>query len=107
MKWFLILWAAPIGLLLAWYGLSYHDVGLGFFMLTREAHDLVFKIYGNILGISPESIPPLLARALVVDTLIVLAILAFRKRRAIAAWWQARRGAARAVQSEESLSSAP
>ena len=74
MKWFLILWAAPIGLLLAWYGLSYHDVSLGFFMLTREAHDLVFKIYGNILGISPESIPPLLARALVVDTLIVLAI---------------------------------
>ena len=59
MKWFLILWAGPIALLGSWYGLSYYDMSFGFFMLTRQAHDLVFHIYGHILGIPPESLPPL------------------------------------------------
>ena len=68
MKWFLIFWATPLVFLGAWYGLSYNDVSFGFFMLTRETHDLVFKVYGSILGIAPERIPPLVARALVVDT---------------------------------------
>lgn len=107
MKWFLVLWAAPVGSLIAWYGLSYHDISLGFFMLTRETHDLVFQIYGNVLGIAPESIPPLVARALVVDTFIVLGIVAFRKRREIRAWWAARQDRSARLQSDESLSSAP
>lgn len=70
MKWFLFLWAGPIALLGGWYGLSYYDMNFGVFMLTRDAHDLVFQIYGHILGIPPESIPPLVARAIVVDSLI-------------------------------------
>lgn len=110
MKWFLILWAGPVLLLTGWYGLSYYDISLGFFMLTRQTHDLVFQIYGNILGIPPETIPPLVARAIVLDSLIVFAIIAFRKRRQIAAWWrrrQASRSGAVALPSEESLSSAP
>jgi hypothetical protein len=107
MKWFLTLWAAPVGSLIAWYGLSYHDISFGFFMLTRETHDLVFQIYGNVLGIEPETIPPLVARALVVDTFIVLGIVAFRKRREIRAWWAARHTRNAALQSDESLSSAP
>jgi hypothetical protein len=108
MKWFLILWAGPVLLLGAWYGLSYYDMSFGFFMLTRETHDLVFKIYGNILGIDPQALPPLVARAIAVDSLIVLAIVAFRKRRQIAAWWKARYGAGEVVASrDESLSSAP
>ncbi|WP_104665680.1 DUF6105 family protein [Ensifer adhaerens] len=113
MKWFLILWAGPVLLLIGWYGLSYYDMSFGFFMLTRQTHDLVFQIYGNVLGIPPESIPPLVARAIVVDSLIVFAIIGFRKRRQIAAWYRRRFGAV-APQSERpsrasdaSLSSAP
>lgn len=109
MKWFLILWAAPIAFLFGWYGLSYHDMSFGFFMLTRETHDLVFAIYGNVLGIPPETIPPLVLKAIVVDTFIVLGILGFRRRRIIATWWSERseRYAVRPAESDESLSSAP
>ena len=111
MKLFLILWALPILLLGSWYGLSYYDMNFGIFMLTREAHDLVFQIYGNVLGIAPESIPPLVARAIVVDTLIVFAIMAFRRRKKIAAWWRESRASStqssEARINAESLSSAP
>lgn len=111
MKTFLIFWATPIVLLGGWYGLSYNDISFGFFMLTRQAHDMVFQIYGDILGIPPEIIPPLVARAIAVDSLIVFAIIALRKRRAIAAWWRARQGVstsgASVLDSAESLSSAP
>ena len=109
MKWFLILWAGPIALLGSWYGLSYYDMSFGVFMLTRDAHDLVFRIYGHILGIPPESIPPLVLRAIIVDSLLVFAIIAFRRRKKIAAWWRARRQSSSraALASDESLSSAP
>ncbi|WP_242222294.1 DUF6105 family protein [Shinella zoogloeoides] len=109
MKWFLILWAGPIALLGSWYGLSYYDMSFGIFMLTRDAHDLVFRIYGHILGIPPESIPPLVLRAIIFDSLLVFALIAFRRRRKIAAWWQARRQSSSraALASDESLSSAP
>ncbi len=108
MKWFLILWAGPIEFLGSWYWLSYYDMSFGFFMLTRETHDLVFQIYGQILGIPPEDLPPLVLRAIVVDSLFVLAILAFRRRKQIMAWWQARRQSSPAVLArDDSLSSAP
>lgn len=110
MKWFLILWATPIALLSSWYGLSYYDMNFGIFMLTRQAHELVFAVYGNMLGLPPETIPPLVVRAVVVDSLIVFSIIAFRRRKRIAAWWNARYGASRegvALPSAESLSNAP
>ncbi|WP_337184902.1 DUF6105 family protein [Shinella sp.] len=109
MKWFLILWAGPIALLGSWYGLSYYDMNFGIFMLTRDAHDLVFRIYGHILGIPPENLPPLVLRAIVFDSFLVLGLIAFRRRRQIAAWWRARRqvSPAAALASDESLSSAP
>lgn len=108
MKWFLIFWAGPIALLGSWYGLSYYDMNFGIFMLTRDAHDLVFRIYGHILGIPPEDLPPLVMRAIVFDSFLVFALLAFRRRRQIAAWWQARRQSSpAALASDESLSSAP
>jgi Family of unknown function (DUF6105) len=109
MKWFLIFWAGPIAFLGAWYSLSYYDMSFGIFMLTRQAHDLVFQIYGNVLGIPPETIPPLVLRAIIFDSFLVFGILAWRKREVIRAWWMARQSvdlsAARA--SDESLSSAP
>lgn len=115
MKWFLILWACPVILLTGWYGLSYYDMSFGIFMLTRQAHDLVFAVYGNVLGIPPETIPPLVARAIAFDSLIVFAIIAYRKRKAIAAWYRQRFPAAAqspapskaAFSSDTSLSSAP
>lgn len=111
MKALLIFWAAPIALLAAWYGLSYHDMSFGFFMLTRQTHDLVFQIYGNVLGIPPETIPPLVMRAIVVDSLVLFAIIGFRRRKKIAAWWAERQAKSAEVSEArarpESLSSAP
>ena len=111
MKTLLLLWALPITILGAWYGLSYYNMSFGVFMLTRDAHDLVFQIYGNVLGIAPETIPPLVARAIVVDSLILFAIIGFRRRRQIKAWWLARQAkssdASDMRASPESLSSAP
>ncbi|MFN3833025.1 MAG: DUF6105 family protein [Allorhizobium sp.] len=111
MKTLLLLWALPITILGAWYGLSYYDMSFGIFMLTRDAHDLVFQIYGNVLGIAPETIPPLVLRAIIVDSLILFAIIAFRRRKQIKAWWTARQEksaeSSEVRASAESLSSAP
>jgi hypothetical protein len=111
MKTFLLLWAMPIAFLGAWYSLSYYDMSFGIFMLTRQAHDLVFQVYGDVLGIPPETIPPLVMRAVVVDSLVLFAIMAFRRRKAIKAWWTARQAklseAPEVRANPESLSRAP
>ena len=72
-------------------------------------HDLTFELYGKALGIPPETIPPLVARAIAVDSLVVFAILGFRKRKSIIAWWTARQAlnSSPDLASKESLSSAP
>ena len=59
MKWFIALWAAPMALLGSWYTLSYYDMNFGLSFLSRDLHDLVFAIYGNILGVPPEDVPPM------------------------------------------------
>lgn len=113
MKWFLLLWAAPVGLLFGWYFLSLNDMSFGVFMLTRQAHDLVFQIYGNILGVDPAILPPMVLRAIAFDSLLVLALVAFRRRKRIAAWWRARQASSpvvderKSLSMEDSLSSAP
>ncbi len=111
MKWLLIWWAFPICFLGGWYGLSYYDLNFGIFMLTRDAHDLVFQIYGQTLGIPPESIPPLVLRAIIVDSILVFAIFGFRRRAKIMAWWRARHAPAQssepALAMDDNLSSAP
>ncbi|MBB4142444.1 DUF6105 family protein [Rhizobium rhizoryzae] len=109
MKWFLILWAGPVAFLGAWYWLSYYNISFGFFMLTRDTHDLVFQIYGQILGIDPALLPMLVVRAVAVDSLIVLAILAFRRRKQIHAWWIRRYASSSdaALSKDTSLSKAP
>ncbi|MEY9197740.1 DUF6105 family protein [Sinorhizobium sp. CCBAU 05631] len=114
MKWLMVFWGGPVILLTGWYSLSYYDMSFGIFMLTREAHDLVFRLYGHILGIPPESIPPLVARAMVVDTIVLFGLVALRKHRQIATWLLARFGGATSQPAELSalprdanLSSAP
>ena len=97
MRSFLIFWAGPLAFLWGWYFLSYYDLSMGMYFFSREMHDLVFRIYGNALGIAPESIPPLVARACIVDTGLVLGLIALRRRRQIIAAfkaWRATRTAA-------------
>ena len=81
MKVFLVLWIMPIILLGGWYGLSYYDINFGYRILTRELHDLVFVIYGNLLGIEPESIPPLVVKAVIFDTFLVVGFIVIKRRR--------------------------
>ena len=91
MRLLLILWAAPLALFWGWYFLSLNDINFGYVMLTRDVHDLLFQLYGQMLGIEPSTIPPLVAKACILDTLLILAIWAFRRRQAIAAWFRAAR----------------
>ena len=110
MKWALIFWIAPLTLLGGWYGLSYYDMNFGVFMLSRQAHDLVFQIYGHILGLPPQAVPPLVLRALILDSFLVFAILAWRRRKQIRAFYSARFGRDQGeavLINEESLSKAP
>jgi len=81
MKMFLVLWIVPIVLLGSWYGLSYYDINFGYRILTRELHDLVFTIYGNLLGIPPESIPALVLKAIIFDTFLVVGLIVLKRRR--------------------------
>ena len=108
MRWFLGLWFVPLGMFWGWYYASKADVGLMFF--TRFVHDQTFAIYGNALGIDPEIIPGLVDKACVIDSLIVLAIWMFARRKRIIAWVRERRAIdmpTEPVHSEASLSSAP
>ncbi len=89
MRYILYFWAAPLGFFWAWYFLSANDFGYLFF--TRQTHDFAFDFYGKLLGIDPATIPPLVAKACVTDTFLVFGIFAFRRRRAIMEWVNARR----------------
>jgi hypothetical protein len=89
MRSFLIFWGGPLAFLWGWYFLSCYDLNMGMYFFSRELHDQVFTIYGNVLGIAPESIPPLVARACIVDTGLVLLLIAFRRRRKIMVWARA------------------
>lgn len=84
MRIFLLLWFVPLVFFWGWYGLSANDISFGTRMFSREIHDLVFKIYADGLGTTPDKIPAMVAWACIVDSLIVLGIAAFRWR---AKWW--------------------
>lgn len=110
MKWVLFFWALPLAILGSWYTLSYYDINFGYLILSRQMHDVVFQVYGNILGLPPASIPPLVLKAIIVDTLLLVAIMSFRRRRAIVAWWKRRQSSnapEASLKIDDSLSSAP
>ncbi len=94
MRYILLFWAAPLGFFWGWYFLSLNDISMGTHFFSRKIHDLVFNIYGNILGIEPDLIPALVAKACIFDTLLIAAIFAFRKRSAIIQWVKAARSGA-------------
>ena len=89
MRTLLTLWLAPMVVFWGWHFLSLADVGGIIF--SRELHDRVYMIYGTLLGIDPDVIPGMVARALVFDSTILFAFIAFRRRRVIAEWWRRRR----------------
>ncbi|MFE0015781.1 DUF6105 family protein [Mesorhizobium sp. NPDC059054] len=91
MRTLLLLWIAPLTLFWGWYFLSLNDMNFGYVMLSRQLHDLVFELYGEILGIDPALIPGMVAKACVFDSFLVAGIVAFRRRRQIAAWWSRQR----------------
>jgi hypothetical protein len=88
MRYILIFWGIPMGLIWGWYFLSYHDISFGMLMFSRPLHDFVFEIYGQILGVDPAILPGLLVRACIVDTALIFGIFAFRRRRELRAWFQ-------------------
>lgn len=89
MRYFLILWLGPLTVLGLWYGLSSNDMHFGMTIFSREIHDKVFTIYGNALGMDPEALPPLILRAIIVDTFLVLGVIAFRRRKVLIPWVKA------------------
>lgn len=98
MKYIFAAWATPLVLFWGWYFLSLNDMNFGYVMLSRQLHDLVFELYGEMLGIDPATIPWLVAKACMVDTLLIAAIWAFRRRRELVAWWRGfRNGSAELV----------
>ncbi|MBL0374825.1 hypothetical protein JJB09_22690 [Rhizobium sp. KVB221] len=110
MKWILFFWALPLAILGGWYYLSYYDINFGYIMLTRQMHDLVFEIYGNVLGIPPKDIPPLVFKAVIIDSAVLFLLFGFRRRKAILAWWNSRQKPASgdsALAMDNNLSRAP
>jgi Family of unknown function (DUF6105) len=101
MRYIVMLWALPLVLFWGWFGLSYYNMHFGYVALTRQFHDVIFELYGELLGLDPATIPWLLVRALVFDTFLLLGIWAFRRRREIAA------GTRRLRQRYVSVESAP
>jgi hypothetical protein len=91
MRYFLLFWLLPVGFLVAWLQLSANDVSFGTVFFSRQMYDLVFGIYAEILGVDPAILPPMIYKALIVDTGILAAIVAFRRRKSIVAWINARR----------------
>lgn len=86
MRYIFALWALPLALFWGWFFLSLNDIHFGYMILSRPMHDLVFQLYGEMLGIDPAVIPGLVAKACLFDTLLIVAIYAFRRRAAIIAW---------------------
>ena len=107
MKYIFAAWAAPLVIFWGWFFLSLNDINFGSVFLTRDLHDLVFQIYGEMLGVDPETIPMMVANACIFDTGIIAAIWAFRRRREIAAWVKARYGRYMESRSEPEGSSEP
>ena len=81
MRLLLILWAAPLAFFWGWYGLSANDINFGFNFLRREMHDIIFQLYGKILGVPPADVPWMLAKVFALDSLFIGAIAAWRWRK--------------------------
>ena len=110
MRWLLGFWFTPISILAGWLLLASHDLSFGVQFLSRDFYDLVFQVYSNALGIPAEVLPPMVVRALILDSGVVLALYAFRRRRQIIAFCRhlhVRWTSSAALPRADSLSNAP
>ncbi|MBL1407087.1 MAG: hypothetical protein COC00_013955 [Rhizobiales bacterium] len=81
MRTLLLLWFAPLVLFWGWYGLSSNGIDFGMHMFSREVHDLLFHLYGQVLGVPASEVPALAAGACAFDSLLVGVIAAYRWRK--------------------------
>jgi Family of unknown function (DUF6105) len=89
MRYFLILWFAPLLLFWGWFALSANDLNFGSIYLSRQLHDIVMAVYAKTLGVEADTIPQMIASATIIDSALVGAIAAFRWR---SRWWPRFRG---------------
>lgn len=81
MRIFILLWAFPLIFFWGWYGFSYYDFNFGTAFLSRHTHDVVFALYGNILGMPAADVPWALVKIFAFDSLFVVALAAWRWRK--------------------------
>lgn len=97
MRYVLVFWALPLGIFWGWYFLSFYDINFGTLFFSRMVHDFAFEFYAAFLNtylgtaITADAIPGMVAEASVIDTLLIMGILAFRRRKKIFEWWQNRK----------------
>lgn len=91
MRYILIFWAAPLGFFWGWFFLSANDINFGSIYLSRQLHELVFELYGQMLGLDPTTIPGLVAKACIFDTFLIGCLFAFRRRADIRVWIRTQR----------------
>jgi hypothetical protein len=96
MRFVVFVWAAPLVLFWSWYFVSLNDWSMGYVMLSRQGQDMVFGFYadavaqvtgdlfGEPLRLDPAELPAMLGRTLVFDAALLFALIAFRRRRALA-----------------------
>ncbi len=84
MRYIFALWATPLVLFWGWYFLSINDMNFGSVYMSRAFNLAIFNLYGELLGMDPATIPWMMGKAFIIDTLILLAIWAFRRRKVIA-----------------------
>ncbi|RFC66407.1 hypothetical protein DYI37_02900 [Fulvimarina endophytica] len=95
MRKFFLFWVLPLGIFWSWFFAARADLGLVFF--SRDVFDRSFAVYEAVLGLTADEVAWLIAKATVVDSLIILAIIAFRRRKTISAYLKARMAARRAI----------
>ncbi len=81
MRILIILWAFPLIFFWGWYGLSYYDVNFGTVFISRHVHNVIFALYGQILGMPASEVPFALVKIFAFDSLFVFAFAAWRWRK--------------------------
>ena len=88
MKYLIIFWGIPVGLLSLWHVLSMNDLNFGLFFLSREFNDTYFGIYSKITGVEVDAIRASLPRILLIDTVFVFAVVYFKPFSRLRNWWK-------------------
>ncbi|EAU40514.1 hypothetical protein FP2506_04776 [Fulvimarina pelagi HTCC2506] len=84
MRAFFLYWFLPLAGFWGWFFAARFDVG--YVVFSREVYDKTFAVYEALLGMDADAIAWLMAEAIVFDSFILLAIIAFRRRTKIAAF---------------------